>query len=246
MMLAEANPRAVMGANNPPEESAFAGFEAHINDLFEEAKNFLDGAGVNSDAEAEGVSKLLDLIRTAAKDADKARAAEKKPHDDAGKAVQAKWKPLLDRAEMAVDACKRALAPWLTRKAEEQRQAAEKARLDAEERAKAAAEAMRSTTLDNLEGREAAEALMKEADRAQADAAKAEKARPQAVGGARATTLRSYFTPMLADPKAALVHYVATRPDDVKAFLLGLAKQDVAAGKRQIPGFDVIEERRVV
>jgi hypothetical protein len=220
---------ATLGHNNPPEPSSFEGFDIHLTDLFEEAKHFLDGSGVNSDAEAEAVSKLLDLIRTTSKDADKARAAEKKPHDDAGKAVQAKWKPLLDRADMAVDTCKRVLAPWLAKKEAEARAAAEAARKEAEARAAAAAEA-----------------LVKDAKKANADANRAEKARPQAAGGARATTLRSYFTAELTDARSALAHYVATNPGAIKSALQALADTDVREGKRAIPGFIIHEEKRVV
>lgn len=237
---------AEIGHNHPPEESAFAGFHAHIGDLFDEAKNFLDGEPIGNEAMAEAVSKLMGDIRTAAKDADKARAEEKKPHDDAGKAVQARWKPLLDRAEMAVDACKKALAPWLQRKAEEQRQAAEKARQEAEEKAKAAAEAARATTLDDLAGREATEALVADAKAAEADARRAEKARPQATGGARAATLRTTYRPELVNASEALKHFVKTRPEEIKACLQRLAEVDVRNGQRTLPGFVVHEEATVV
>jgi len=78
-------------------------------------------------------------------------------------------------------------------------------------------------------------------------AAKArDKDKALAKGGERATGLRSYFTPVLTDPKAALTHYVQTRPDELKAALLRLAEQDVREGKRSIPGFEITEEKRVV
>lgn len=236
---------ATIGHNKPPVDP-FEAFDLHLGDLFMEARNHLDGAGVQSDAEAEAVSKLLDLIRTAGKDADKARAAEKKPHDDAGKAVQAKWKPLLDRADMAVDTCKRVLTPWLQKKAAEQSAAAEAARFEAERRATLAAEAMRQASVNDLAAREAAEELVKDAAKAEAAANRADKARPQATGGARATTLRTTYRPELIDASAALRHYVATNPDAIKACLLGLAETDVRAGKHQIPGFTVHAEQTVV
>jgi hypothetical protein len=46
-------------------------------------------------------------------------AEEKKPHDERCKAVQAKWKPIIDKADLATSTAKEALAPWL-RKVEEQ------------------------------------------------------------------------------------------------------------------------------
>jgi hypothetical protein len=241
------NPRAVIGSNNPPVEwPPFDAFKDHIGDLFAEAQHHLDGAGVKSEAEAEAIAKLLDALRTAGKDADKARAEEKRPHDEAGKAVQAKWKPLIERAELAVDVCKKALAPWLMAKEAAARAEAERTRKEAEAKALAAAEAMRATTLDDLAGREQAEDLLSEAKAAEGRATKAEKARPQAAGGARATTLRSYFHPELVNASEALKHFIKTRPDDVKAALLRLAEIEVQNGARSLPGFNVIEERRVV
>lgn len=234
-----------LGHNMPP-EGPFDSFSTHINDLLAEARGFLDGAGVNSDAEADAVSKLMDLIRTANKDADKARAEEKKPHDDAAKAVQARWKPLLEKADLAVSTCKHALIPWLAKKEAEQRTAAEVARATADAKAREAAEAMRQAEATNLAAREEAEALLADAKRADVAANKAEKARPQASGAARATTLRTTYRPELVNPADALRHYVAQRPDAIKACLQHLAEIDVRAGKHQIPGFSIHEERSVV
>jgi hypothetical protein len=234
------------GHNNPPKDDPFEAFTAHIGDLFEEAKNFLDGEAIDSDAQADAVSKLLEMLRTAAKDADKARSAEKKPHDDAAKAVQAKWKPLLDKADLAVTTCKRVLAPWLQAKEAVARAAAEVARAAAEAKAHAAAEAMRQTTLDDLAGREQAEALVRDAEDAEAAARRAEKVRPQAAGDTRAVTLRTRYRPELINASEALRHYVATNPDAIKACLLSLAETDVRSGKHQIPGFTIHEDRSVV
>lgn len=245
-MPEDANPRAIIGANNPPPADPLDAFSAHVGDLFEEAKNHLDGAGVQTQDEADAVGKLLDLLRTAAKDADEARKAEKKPHDDAGKAVQARWKPLLERCDLAIDTCKKALAPYLKRLDEEKRAAEEAARLEAEEKARQAAEAMRAAAADDLEAREKAEVLEGEAKAAAAVARKAEADKAHAHGGARATALRSYFRAELVNASDALKHFVATRPDAVKAALQRLAEIEVQNGARSIPGFNVLEERRVV
>lgn len=244
-MADDANPRIHIGANNPPVDP-FDGFSVHITDLLDEAKNHLDGGGVENAGQADAVSALLDMLRKASKDADAARAAEKKPHDDAAKAVQAKWKPLLDRAELAMTTCKSALAPWLRKLEDEKRALAEAARKEAEARVAAAAEAIRQANASDLAAREQAEALVQEAARAEQAAHRAEGDKAHAKGAARATGLRSYFTPVLIDPKAALQHYVTTNPQAIKDYLLTLAKADVQAGKRQIAGFTITEERRVV
>lgn len=232
-----------IGHNGAPDP--FDAFSAHIEDLMVEARNFLDGEGVAGQGQADAVAALMDQLRTASKDADKARAEEKKPHDDAAKAVQAKWKPLLEKAERAVSICKEALAPWLKKLDDEKRAAAEAARREAEEKAAAAAEAMRQANATDLAAREEAEAKMAEAKAAEAAANKAANDRAHAKGGARAAHLRSYWTPELTNPSEALRHYVQTNPEAVKAFLLELARQDVAAGKRSLPGFTITEERKV-
>lgn len=235
-----------MGHNNPPEPSPFEAFTAHIGDLFEEAKNFLDGEGVNSEGEAEAVAKLLDLIRTASKDADKARAEEKKPHDDAGKSVQAKWKPLLERAELAASTCKKALTPWLQKKEAERQAQAEAARIEAQRKADEAAAAIAAARETDLEAQEQAEAMLKEAKKAEAAASKVENSRAQAAGGARAVSLRTTYRPTLESPSEALRHYASVRPAELKAFLLTLAETDVREGKREIPGFTITAEQTAV
>lgn len=235
-----------IGGNSPPEPTPFDGFSVHIGDLYGEAKNFLDGAEITSEYEATAVSALLDQIRTAAKDADKARAAEKKPHDDAAKAVQAKWKPLLDKADLATDAAKKALVPWLLKVEAENRAKAEAARKAAEEKAALAAEAARQASLTDLDAREKAEELVKEAKEAATEATRAEGTKAHATGGARAVGLRSYFTPVLMDLAAALAHYRVAQPAALRGFLLQLAATDVLNGSRSIPGFDITEERRAV
>lgn len=235
-----------IGGNNPPEPTPHDAFAAHIEDLFAEASNFLDGEPIASEGQANAVSALLDQARKAGKDADAARAAEKKPHDDAGKAVQAKWKPLLDKADLTVSTAKKALAPWLLKVEQENAAKAVAARKEAEEKAEAARAALAAADASNLAAQAAAEALVKDADKAEKAATKSEGAKAHATGGARAVGLRSYFHPELIDPVEALKHYRATQPAALRGFLLSLAETDVANGARAVPGFEVIEERRAV
>lgn len=230
------------GHNAPPPYEAFS---LHIEELIENAKQFLDGEPIANQGQADEVGKLLDMIRTAKKDADKERAAEKKPHDDAGKAIQAKWKPLLDRCDIATDTAKKALVPWLEKLEAEQRAAAAKAREEAEAARLAALEAERAAKASvDLEAAERAEQARKDADIAQAQANRADKAKAHAAGGSRAIGLRSYWIAELVDPVAALKHYKQAQPELLKAWLLEQAQKDANAGKRTIPGFAINEDRR--
>ena len=108
-----------------------------------------------------------------------------------------------------------------------------------------AAEAMRATSMADLDGREEAEALVSAAEDAAAEAKRIEAARSHAKGDGRAIGLRTTYRPVMTDRKAALMHYLANRPDDIVATLQRLAEVDVREGKRTIPGFDVISEARV-
>ncbi|WP_022684519.1 hypothetical protein [Sphingobium bisphenolivorans] len=230
-----------MLSNNPP---PFDAFSLHIEELIENAKMFLDGEPIATQGQADEIGKLLDMIRTAKKDADKERATEKKPHDDAAKAVQGKWKPLLDRCDIAADTAKKALVPWLEHLEAEQRKAAEKAREEAEAKRLAALEAERAAASANLEAIERVELARKEAEQAERAANRADKAKAHAAGGSRAIGLRSYWIAELVDPVAALKYYKQAQPELLKAWLLEQAQKDANAGKRAIPGCVIREDRR--
>lgn len=219
-----------------------------IDGLYTEAKNWLDGAGVNSEAGATAVSKLLDAARQAKKTADDARKEAKRPHDEAGKAVQERWRPLLEKADLVVETAKAALTPWLQKVELEKRAIAEKARREAKEKMEIAAAAIRAAHQNegNLAERETAEIMLKSAQYSEALATKAEKDKARATGGERAVTLRKYYRPVLTDGRVAAKHYWTERRPEMETYFLSLAETDVRNGKRQIPGFDIVEETSAV
>lgn len=223
-----------VGHNNPPDP--IDGFKTHIEDLLVEAQNFLDGSGVNSKEEADGVSRIITDLRTAKKGADEQRKTEKKPHDDAGKAVQAKWKPIIDRADMAVEVAKKAIAPWL-QKLEEERLAKEKAaQEDADRKAEEARQAHLAAQADDLAAQEAAEAKIKEAEDAQKAATKIANTKTHAKGGGRAIGLRTKWEAEITDRRAALNHYVGANPDAFIELIQTLANTDARGSRPDVPG----------
>lgn len=245
-MADDANPRIFVGANNPPADP-FGAIAAHIDDLYAEAKNWLDGEPITTQAQADEVGRLLDMIRDAEKVADNARKDENKPFDDGKAAVQAKYAPLISdtkavrgKTVLASEACKAALAPWRAEQERIKREAADKARKEAEAAAQAAAEAMRATQVDDLAAREEAERLVREADAFAKFANRADKAATTGTG------LRSYWSPKLTDGTAAARHYWITDRKACEEFFLSLANRDTRNGIRTIPGFEVTEERRAV
>lgn len=236
---------AVIGHNNPPDP--FDAIRVHCEDLYAEAKHWLDGATIASDAEAEAVDKLLDMAREAFSTADAARVTENEPFDLGKAAVQAKYAPLIANTTKAKgtmvrlqEACKAALDPWRKQKAAEAAAKAEAARKEAEAKAQAAADAMRAADGANLEQTEAAEALVSAALEAQKDADRATR------GATRGLGLSTYYKATLSDQKAAVLHYMREQPGEFIALVQRLADLDVRGGKRQIPGFTVTPEKRVI
>lgn len=209
----------------------------------EAAQQFLDGQPIETQAQADDVGQLLGKLREARQGADAQRKIEKAPHDEAAKAVQAAWVPLLDRVALAEQVAKRALAPFLTAQEAIAQAAAAKAREEAQLAAQVAQRALGDCAAYDLAGREEAERLLKLAGKADRAAGKAEKAKPMAAGLGRAVSLRSVWTPSLVDPMAALRHYRETQPEALKTWLFEQAHADVRAGKREIPGFTVTEEK---
>ena len=244
--MTEPNPRAVIGGNAPPADP-FGAISSHIRDLYDEAKGFLDGEPITSQAMADTVTDLLDQIRDAHKVAEAARIEENKPFDEGKAAVQARYAPLTADTKSvrgmtvrATEACKAALAPWRAAQSAAKEEAARKAREEAEAAARAAAKAMRATQVDDLAAREDAERLVRDADAAAKVANRADKAATTGTG------LRSYWAPNLVDGVAAARHYWATDRQACEEFFLSLANRDTRNGHRTIPGFEVIEERRAV
>lgn len=241
-----------IGANNPPAPTTFETVKARLDGLMIEARNWADGATIESQAQADTVARLMEEFRRAAKAADDARKAENEEFDRGKAAVQAKYAPLIADtkaqrgvAVLALESLKAVLTPWL-RKVEAEREAIrEAARKEAEEAAAKAAEAARAAQPDDLASVETAAELALAAADAFSTAKQAENAKAHAHGGGRATALRSYWTPVLVDPKEALLHYLARRPDQIRSMLEEMARQDVATGVRAIPGFRIDEDRRV-
>ena len=245
MNTAVTDPRLGIGANFPP--SPLALVTERVNGLYDEAKGWLDGEEITNQATADGVAKLLDLTRKAEKDVKAAHEVEKAPHLAACREVDAAYKPIKDKAALAVSACKAALAPWLIKQEEEKRRAAEEVRRLADEALAAAAAAVRSADHANLAEIEAAETALADAKKLERKAGRAERDKAGAGGEiGRTVSLRTRYVARMSSASEALKHYRLTEPQALKDFLQGLADRDVRAGKHTIPGFSVEAERSAV
>jgi chemotaxis protein histidine kinase CheA len=221
--------RTAIGGNNPPPHIAHG---MNIEDLFALVSGSTAGP-VSTDDQEQALDALLDDVRIARKAADEQRAAEKRPHDEAGKAVQELWKPLLARCDAAADAIKAALTPYRVAKQRAKDEAARKAREEADARQRAAQDALRAAA--DLEGRFAAEEELKAAQKLNASANRAERA---------PTGLRTVRVATITDPGAFLRWVKQSHPDALKAWLADFASARVRGGDRQLPGVLITDEKR--
>jgi hypothetical protein len=248
--LAE-NPRAVIGSNNPPSEmTAFDAIRINIEDLFEEAGQWLDGTPVTTQQQADAINTLKARIKDAHKAAEDARVAEIKPHQDTVAAIQARYNSLIGSnktvvgiAVKAEQACNAALKPYLLELDRQQQEAARLAREEADRKQEEAMASMRQRDAANLADRDAAERLVQEAKQAEAAANTAEKAKAHAKGDGRATGLRTVYRAVMTNGTAAAAWAWNERNADLMEWIQDQAEQAVRAGRRAIPGFEIVTEK---
>lgn len=221
------NPRAIIGGNFPPDpiDTALAPF----NDTLEEVANWLDGATVENDGQLAATDKLLKDLKAARKAVDTARDDCTKPLHEIWKAEVARWKPTQDDLDRQVKCLVAAQAPYkamLAAEKEAKRQAAE-----AEARAKAeeARQAHLAANAASLEEQRRADDLLKAADEAAKQAARASK---DTVKGMR--TVQVYE---ITDHRAALNWIARNDRDAVTAFIEEYIRRNFKL--RQIDGVAV-------
>lgn len=249
----EAAQAANPGTNGAPEPTPFEAIRDEMESLRVEAGHWLDGAEITSQAEADKLGTLLRIVQAAAKRADEARKAEKKPFDDGAAQVQERYNPLIGNttkvkgvAVRIEEALKVASTKWLRKVAAEQEAARQEAARIAEEarqRAEAHVAATHDTT--DMDDRDAA---LAEVDRAREAAfafaaANREKAQSQVEVG-RAIGLVTTWRAEITDRTAALRHYYTQRPEDFEPLVMEFARQDIRAGKHSgVPGITIIPEQ---
>lgn len=229
------------GHNGGPPLDDEAAIMAAIDDLYGEARNWADGEPIASQEVADAITKLHDSLHDLGKRGDEWRIEEKRPHDEAAQTVQDKWNPYVQPKKGKVALGKAALGELLTawRTAQAKKAEAEAAakREEAERLAAAAQAAIRASS-GNLEERERAEELLKDAKEADLWAGRAER---KATTG---TGLRTVWQTTIVDEEAALDWAFSFAPEQFLALALSLAEAEVRVGKRKIAGF-TIEERKV-
>jgi hypothetical protein len=246
------NERAIAGDNNPPEPTSYEKVRDSILSLYQQASDYLDGEPITSQGMADDVSRLMNMIREEAAFADACRKAEKAPHDIAITEIQDRYNLLIGETKkvtgktvLAIDACKKALAPWLKKLADEQEAIAKTARKEAERKQREAEEALRASRADDLAARDAAEELVRDAAAAERAASAAAKAKPKAGNYGRSAHLRTYYDAVVVDGRAFHSWCVKNDRDAMTAYLARRAEELTAAGVCSIPGVEVRERKEV-
>ena len=217
-----------IGHNNPPAVEAMA---LHVEGLFKLVSDTTDGAEVATDEQEAALDSLLSDVKQAAKDAEATRKAEKEPHLEAGRQVDAAWKPIKDRLDMAAGEIKRLLTPYRVAKQKAREEAERKAREEAE--AKEAAARAKLQEPEHLQARFDAEEELKAASKLKAVANCTAR---------EATGLRTRKIVTVTDHRAALLWMAKHDKPALDAMIEDYARRTAAV--RPMDGVTVTEEKR--
>lgn len=221
----------VTDTNNPPTDEA----EILKGQIEAAATGAAEYADINSDETASKAQSLRSRLLELSGQADKIREIEKKPHLEAGKAIDAKFQPLVKMAKSAADLIREALGQHETRKARE----AERIRREQEEeRLRAEREATKARAEAELAGRPAP---------APVPAAPPPEPTPApaaAIRGAygRAAAVKVVKVAKVVDQDKA---YLALKKHPEMIALIAALAQRAATAGIPLEGVEVTEERKV-
>lgn len=216
--------------NNPP-----APVEIYTERLAKLTADVAAITVIETEEQNTAAANLVNVARDLAKEADAERAELKKPHLEAGRLVDSKFKPVIDGAKDVTKPLRVKMAAFIR---EEKRKADEAARKAAEEAARKAAEA-EALKDDELVG----DVVADEAATAKTDAAVAKvaaKRAGQARGdGGRAMSVRTTYDVEVTDAEALVEHFKSSQA--VIDLCTDLARRQVRAlkGDTALPGIKI-------
>jgi hypothetical protein len=201
-----------------------------INDAAARANEWLGSKAIVTKVDADTAANMRARLLDLSKKADKERDEKKRPHLEAGRAIDAEYKPLVEAATSAANAIRDALTQWM--RAEEAKQRAE-------------AEAKRKAEQERLDKERAAliaaNPIAEFTEEPPLPLAPVEPPKVQAGGQAgRKAGLRTITRYELTDYAAALEH-VKNHKDVIAA--VEKACFAMAKAGADVPGVKKIEER---
>lgn len=243
------------GHNNPPPYD-----EGVLTQHATKASEFLNGCGawldlgrIENEDDAQRLNDFIAGVKKNRKAADAARAEAKKPHDDAGKAVQAAFKPIIEKFDKAAAKVQPMLTAWLQEQ-DRQRRAEAQRREDEARRQREEADRLdaQAAARNDVAGEVDAEAAREAAEKAAKDAARFAKGRANvasATGGGRTAALRTYVRAEVKNLRVAFMEFQDA--PEVADCLRQLAERRARSKgfdpvTDKIPGFDLIVERKAV
>lgn len=249
-------------AKHPVDKAAFDAFEAtgawpgdapevghnsgalslaeQIRDYAAQALGWLKTSGISDvtskDMAANYRAKLIELRKSA----DAEREAKKRPHDEAAKAVQAQYKPLIDEADSAANELRDALTVYMREEERKEREAREKAYREEQARVEAERRRLEAERAAKMAKDPIAALTEPEPELPMAPAAP-EPVKVRAGGqGGRAAGLRTVTIYEVTDYAAALSH--CKDHPDVVAVVEKVAKAQAKAGAT-VPGVEKRTEK---
>lgn len=210
------NTRATIGDNNPPDpiDEALAPY----GDYIEEAQSWLDGEGIETEAQMKAVDTVLSQIKKAAVELGKAKKDATAPLYDIYKAEGDRWKPTEEDLKLTKEGLVKLVAPVKARLLEEreaQRREAARVAREAEEAAKKASMEADATNLEQQREAQAAIVAAEEARKA------AQAASKGTVKGMRLTWMHQI------DDMSKLVNWIAKNDKPaMKAFAEEYARRN--------------------
>lgn len=250
--VAELDPRLSIGGNHPPKDpTPFEQSRDEIEDLWLECCNWADGKPAENQAQADTIAKLRDDVRAAEKRADERRIEENRPFDEGKAEVQARYADLIANTKtkrgktvLAMEALNKALAPYLKKLDDDNREKARLAREEADRLAKEAYDKLRAAhAAEDLDASQKAEALVAKANQAETFASRAENDKAHAKGGGRAVGLRTTYRPEIIDMQAFARFVWKNHFDDLSDALTVIAGKLVSRNIHKLDGVTVHEDR---
>ncbi|MFC3227374.1 hypothetical protein ACFOGJ_09045 [Marinibaculum pumilum] len=218
------------GHNQPPPADDAAAIREQIDAAAAGVPKY---ATIADDEHAAAAQSLRARLNELSREADKLRTAEKAPHLEAGKAVDAKWQPIVKDAKAHADTLAKNLSAYETAKA----RAAEKARREAEEARRKAEEEARKAAEPNSGPAMEVQSVYVPPEPEPAPVQTTIKG-----GYGRAASVKVIKVATVVDQDKA---YMAMRTHpELRDLISRLAQRAVAAG-HTIDGVEVSEERKV-
>lgn len=209
----------------------------------EQAEEFMR-AKVTTQAQADKVAIWAKRLTSIKSRAEGLHTVEKKPHLDAGRAVDDKWRELKTEPDELAKKLKAHIKPFLQEQIRSEEERQRKAREEADRIRKAALEAARKAQEDNANVEDEQEAKRLYAQAAEADQ-EAEARKVNAGRTGARVSMRTEKVGLVTDYAKAAASLVAIRHKEMIEVIDKLAQRAAKAGL-PFDGMEVREEERVV